>query len=283
MRALRRARWRNRPVRRRAPGDDVDPDNVEAAKHPTVADTPPAPPAPRRPIRQRPRRAPGAARPPSDPPADPTAPVDGDPPDVAAVHREASGYRRRLRDVENRARSAPRPRRRARAGRRRTDREQRRHGHPRRRVALIPGLEDLRSDGTLNPDAVRETDRCGPRRAPDLEAPAASQRRRRQPPRRRPQDDRPAATSSRQAKADDERRPAPRAEHHRRHHADPPTRPALRPPGRPASLEWAIEAGKIKRAGADAQQPATIARPSPTAGPRLRRPLTSSSCATRLA
>jgi len=122
----------------------------------TVADTPPAAGAPPADPPQAPPGAPSPPVPPSDPPADPTDPREGDPPDVAAVRREAANYRRRLRDVELERDQL----------RGRVDEFER--GTVERIAAnagmstpadvwlLIPDLEQLRTDGQLNPDAVRE-------------------------------------------------------------------------------------------------------------------------------
>ena len=100
--------------------------------------------------------APPAPQPPPDPPPDPTAPVDGDPPDVASLRREAAGYRTRLRDTE-------------------TERDQLRQrldalerGEVERLAAgagmstptdlwlLVRDLDELRVDGALNPDRATE-------------------------------------------------------------------------------------------------------------------------------
>ena len=76
--------------------DDVDAGRGQSRPWltPAPAGAPPADPP------ETPPGAPSPPVPPPDPPADPTAPVDGDPPDVAALRREAAGYRTRLRDTE---------------------------------------------------------------------------------------------------------------------------------------------------------------------------------------
>lgn len=113
---------------------------------PAPAGDPTGPPGP-------PPGAPSPPVPPTGPPGDPPA---GEPPDVAAAAREAANYRRRLRDVETERDTL----------RGRVDDLERADVE---RIAanagmsvpadvwlLIPGLEELRSDGHLNPDAVRE-------------------------------------------------------------------------------------------------------------------------------
>jgi hypothetical protein len=71
-----------------------------------MADTPPAGAPPAEPPQATPPGAPSPPVPPSDPPADPTGqpdplePQDGDSDTVAALRREAAGYRTRLRETE---------------------------------------------------------------------------------------------------------------------------------------------------------------------------------------
>ena len=61
-----------------------------------MTDTPPAPPG-----EPNPPPAGGEPNPPApSPTVDPTEPRDGDPPDLAAIRREAARYRRQLRDAE---------------------------------------------------------------------------------------------------------------------------------------------------------------------------------------
>jgi len=66
---------------------------------PPAAGAPPAAP-PAEPPQPTPPGAPSPPVPPPEPPADPTSPVDGDPPEIAALRREAGGYRTRLRETE---------------------------------------------------------------------------------------------------------------------------------------------------------------------------------------
>jgi hypothetical protein len=102
---------------------------------------------------------PGPTSPPvpaPDPPADPTSPVDGDPPDLAAVRREAAGYRTRLRDTEQ-ERDQLRDRVEA-MERADVERIAAASGMavPSDLWLLVGGLDELRVDGALNPDRVSE-------------------------------------------------------------------------------------------------------------------------------
>jgi hypothetical protein len=131
------------------------------ADTPPAASTPPAPgpPPPGGPPADPPGTPPGTPSPPvppPDPPSDPTAPVDGDPPDVASLRREAAGYRTRLRDTEQERDRL----------RDRVDALER--GEVERLAAgagmstpadlwlLVRDLDELRVDGALNPHRATE-------------------------------------------------------------------------------------------------------------------------------
>jgi hypothetical protein len=110
-----------------------------------MADAPPAPPG-----------EPTDPPPANDPPPDSTEPREGDAPDVAALRREAAGYRTRLRDAEAERDQA----------RERVDAMERAQVEaiassagaavPSDVWLLIGSLDELRVDGALDADRARE-------------------------------------------------------------------------------------------------------------------------------